>query len=227
MWLKYTVSVFRRFSTRYFGICHFFLRYCGIGYPPMSPSVYNNQYSIVYKKYSISMVATILSRKDEADHFSRNFVCILRTTTTRLVPTNFFGLRLFWITAPPSKLQSRRHSTASYAGYWLSSSLFCKGSFIVYHQGEGRMGEKLTNLFAWSLLAKLDFPGPPILLGEHLNPPSPPHTHTTQFYCMYEYRFFGRMQWCSGLMADWTSDPNVIGLRPCHCHGVFKISYLF
>ena len=38
MWLKYTVSVFRRFSTRYFGICHFFLRYCGIGYPPMSPS---------------------------------------------------------------------------------------------------------------------------------------------------------------------------------------------
>ena len=39
MWLKYAVSVFRRFSTRYFGICHFFLRYCGIGYPPMSPSV--------------------------------------------------------------------------------------------------------------------------------------------------------------------------------------------
>ena len=39
MWLKYAVSVFRRFSTRYFGICHFFSRYCGIGYPPMSPSV--------------------------------------------------------------------------------------------------------------------------------------------------------------------------------------------
>ena len=39
MWLKYPVSVFRRFSTRYFGICHFFLRYCGIGYPPMSPSL--------------------------------------------------------------------------------------------------------------------------------------------------------------------------------------------
>ena len=39
MWLKYAVSVFRRFSTRYFGICHFFLRYCGIGYPPMSPSL--------------------------------------------------------------------------------------------------------------------------------------------------------------------------------------------
>ena len=38
MWLKYTVSVFRRFSTRYFGICHFFLQCCGIGYPPMSPS---------------------------------------------------------------------------------------------------------------------------------------------------------------------------------------------
>ena len=34
------VSVFRRFSTRYFGICHFFLRYCGIGYPPMSPSLF-------------------------------------------------------------------------------------------------------------------------------------------------------------------------------------------
>ena len=40
MWLKYAVSVFRRFSTRYFGICHFFLRYCGIGYPPMSPSIH-------------------------------------------------------------------------------------------------------------------------------------------------------------------------------------------
>ena len=35
---KYAVSVFGRFSTRYFGICHFFLRYCGIGYLPMSPS---------------------------------------------------------------------------------------------------------------------------------------------------------------------------------------------
>ena len=51
MWLKYAVSVFRRFSTRYFGICHFFLRYCGIGYPPMSPSEkfdYSN-FSIVEK----------------------------------------------------------------------------------------------------------------------------------------------------------------------------------
>ena len=40
LWIRliYAVSVFRRFSTRYFGICHFFLRYCGIGYPPMSPS---------------------------------------------------------------------------------------------------------------------------------------------------------------------------------------------
>ena len=32
------VSVFRPFSTRYFSICQFFIRYCGIGYPPMSPS---------------------------------------------------------------------------------------------------------------------------------------------------------------------------------------------
>ena len=32
------VSVFRRFSTRYFGICQFFLRCCGIGWPLMSPS---------------------------------------------------------------------------------------------------------------------------------------------------------------------------------------------
>ena len=39
MWFKCAVSVFRRFSTRYFGICRCFLRYCGIGYPPMSPSV--------------------------------------------------------------------------------------------------------------------------------------------------------------------------------------------
>ena len=27
--------------------------------------------------------ATILCRKDETDYFSRNFLCILRTTTTR------------------------------------------------------------------------------------------------------------------------------------------------
>ena len=27
MWLNYAVSVLRRFSTRYFGICHFLLRY--------------------------------------------------------------------------------------------------------------------------------------------------------------------------------------------------------
>ena len=36
--IKYAVSVFRRFSKRYFGICHFFVRYYGIGHPPMSPS---------------------------------------------------------------------------------------------------------------------------------------------------------------------------------------------
>jgi len=41
MWLKYVVSVFGRFSTRYFGTCHFFSRYCGIGYPLMSPPVRN------------------------------------------------------------------------------------------------------------------------------------------------------------------------------------------
>ena len=29
--------VFRSFSTRYFGIYHFFVRYCGIGYPPPPP----------------------------------------------------------------------------------------------------------------------------------------------------------------------------------------------
>ena len=32
------VAVFRRFSTRYFGICQFFLLYCGIGYPPSPPN---------------------------------------------------------------------------------------------------------------------------------------------------------------------------------------------
>ena len=36
------VSIFRQFFTRYFGICQFFLRYCGIGYPPMSPSKNKN-----------------------------------------------------------------------------------------------------------------------------------------------------------------------------------------
>ena len=34
---------FRLFSTRYFGICQFFLRYCGIGYSPMSPSYSNSK----------------------------------------------------------------------------------------------------------------------------------------------------------------------------------------
>ena len=37
--IKNAVSVFRRFSTQYFVICHCFLRYCGIGYPPMPPSI--------------------------------------------------------------------------------------------------------------------------------------------------------------------------------------------
>ena len=32
---------------------------------------------------SASYLAIILCRKDEADYFSRNFVCLLRTTTTR------------------------------------------------------------------------------------------------------------------------------------------------
>ena len=44
MWLKYAVSVFRLFLTRYFSISHFFLRYCGIGYPPMFPSLSKNFY---------------------------------------------------------------------------------------------------------------------------------------------------------------------------------------
>ena len=44
MWLKYAVSVFRLFLTRYFSISHFFLRYCGIGYPPMFPSLSQNFY---------------------------------------------------------------------------------------------------------------------------------------------------------------------------------------
>ena len=35
------VSVFRPCSPRYFGICHFSVRYCGIGYPIKAPS-FNN-----------------------------------------------------------------------------------------------------------------------------------------------------------------------------------------
>ena len=34
-----TVSVFRRFSTQYFGICQFFVRYYGIESPSMSPLI--------------------------------------------------------------------------------------------------------------------------------------------------------------------------------------------
>ena len=37
MWLKYAVSVFRQFSTRYFGVCLIFLRFCGIGFPQCPP----------------------------------------------------------------------------------------------------------------------------------------------------------------------------------------------
>ena len=44
MWLKYAVSVFRWFSSRYFSISHFFLWYCGTGYPAMSPSLSQNFY---------------------------------------------------------------------------------------------------------------------------------------------------------------------------------------
>ena len=39
---------------------------------------------------SASYLATILCRKDETDYFSRNVVCILRTTTTRYM-VSFMG----------------------------------------------------------------------------------------------------------------------------------------
>ena len=39
---------------------------------------------------SASYLATILCRKDETDYFSRSFVCILRTTTTRYM-VSFMG----------------------------------------------------------------------------------------------------------------------------------------
>ena len=56
LWIRliYAVSVFRRFSTRYFCICHFFLRYCGIGYPPMSPSSLLEQFALI-KRVEVSV----------------------------------------------------------------------------------------------------------------------------------------------------------------------------
>ena len=50
------VSVFRPFSTRYFGICQFFVRYCGTGYPPMSPS-----FSHVSVRIMIEFIFCIIS----------------------------------------------------------------------------------------------------------------------------------------------------------------------
>ena len=62
-----------------------------------------------------------------------------------------------------------------------------------------------------------------ILLWEYFisaPPPSPTtNRHSKQLYCTYAYRFFLRTQ-CSGLIAYWTSNPNVTGLSARHCHGV-------
>ena len=45
---------------------------------------------------SVSYLATILCRKDEADYFSRNFVCILRKTTNRHM-VSFIGFYLHFL----------------------------------------------------------------------------------------------------------------------------------
>ena len=52
------ILVFRPFSTRYFGICQFFVRYCGIGYHPMSPSIFIILDISQFLKCMILIVAT-------------------------------------------------------------------------------------------------------------------------------------------------------------------------
>ena len=66
-------SVFRRFSTRYLGICHFFLRYCGIGYPAMSPSMITFRASLLTKMNVIRCGKHTKTINELNNHFFTTF----------------------------------------------------------------------------------------------------------------------------------------------------------
>ena len=66
-------SVFRRFSTRYLGICHFFLRYCGIGYLAMSPSMITFRASLLTKMNVIRCGKHTKTINELNNHFFTTF----------------------------------------------------------------------------------------------------------------------------------------------------------
>ena len=83
---KNAVSAFCPCSTRCFGICQFSLRYCGIGYPPMSPS-FNNCWMM------LSMIWKIMPIEKNVIHQVRGGKqrpLLVHYCATNLVPRQLF-----------------------------------------------------------------------------------------------------------------------------------------
>ena len=111
------ISVFRRFSTRYFGICHFFLRYCGTGYPPMTPSFSQPVYSLLKqnikssnakRRRQLELWKNLINKKafhfSRAAHFFVHFFAVICATTTwkvQKVPSyTFYGRNVVRVLVP-------------------------------------------------------------------------------------------------------------------------------
>ena len=80
------VSVFCPCWTRYFGICQFSLRYCGIGYPPMPPSFSNGS-------MMLSMMWRIMPIERNVIHQGRGGKqrpLLVHYCATNLVPRQLF-----------------------------------------------------------------------------------------------------------------------------------------
>ena len=93
------VSVFPRFLTRYFGICLFFLRYCGIGYPPMSPSLSGHSF------WNSERPAVTLLKQDSRVELSATLRRVIKPSSSwhfKLWPSAFSPFhsaqdRQFWL----------------------------------------------------------------------------------------------------------------------------------
>ena len=93
------VSVFPRFLTRYFGICLFFLRYCGIGYPLMSPSLSGHSF------WNSERPAVTLLKQDSRVELSATLRRVIKPSSSwhfKLWPSAFSPFhsaqdRQFWL----------------------------------------------------------------------------------------------------------------------------------
>ena len=99
MWFKYAVSVCRRFSTRCFGICHFFLRYCGIGYLPMSPSYLGIVFVVDESMWpeeigSLTPMSRLMHVMLQTSHMRivLGWVCVIEHLVQQMIPDD----SMFW-----------------------------------------------------------------------------------------------------------------------------------